>query len=167
MSTETSTAEKGPIFARRPIKVICIGAGFSGIHLAARIRQYAPEVELCILERQSSIGGVWSSNTYPGVASDLPAHSYTLSWAPWPEWSRYYPNGEEVQRYLGFCAKKAHLDDYLRLGVSVQEAKWDEKTGLWDVTIKDEKSGKVSTESCNVLIGATGANSTPKSEYKK
>jgi cation diffusion facilitator CzcD-associated flavoprotein CzcO len=157
---------KGPSFERRPIKVICVGAGFSSIHLAARIRQYAPNVELLVIEKQDQLGGVWNAQRYPGVASDVPSHAYTLSWAPNPEWSRYYANGSEIQDYLLKCADMVHFRDNLRLSTSVDEATWDQQPGLWSVVLVDEKTGAKTTETANILISATGANSVPKSECR-
>lgn len=48
----------------RPIKVICIGAGFSGILTAIRFPQRIPNLELVIYEKNSDIGGTWYENTY-------------------------------------------------------------------------------------------------------
>lgn len=47
----------------RPIKVICIGAGFSGILTAIRFPQHIPNLELTIYEKNPEIGGTWYENT--------------------------------------------------------------------------------------------------------
>ena len=53
---------------RRPIRVIVIGAGISGIISTIRIAQRIPNAEIQIYEKNTDIGGTWFENTYPGVA---------------------------------------------------------------------------------------------------
>lgn len=48
----------------RPIKVICIGAGFSGILTAIRFPQRIQNLDLVIYEKNDDIGGTWYENTY-------------------------------------------------------------------------------------------------------
>lgn len=43
----------------RPIRVICIGAGVSGILTAARSPKEIPNIKLTIYEKNSDIGGTW------------------------------------------------------------------------------------------------------------
>jgi NAD(P)-binding Rossmann-like domain len=63
----------------RPIKVIVIGAGFSGIYCGIRIPQRIRNVDLTIYEKNSGIGGTWWENRYPGCACDIPCKIYFLS----------------------------------------------------------------------------------------
>lgn len=56
--------ENSAIDQPRPIKVICIGAGFSGILTAIRFPQKIPNLELVIYEKNADIGGTWYENTY-------------------------------------------------------------------------------------------------------
>lgn len=49
----------------RPIKVIIVGAGFSGIAAGIRFLQRVPNVEIVIYEKNDGIGGVWWTNRYP------------------------------------------------------------------------------------------------------
>jgi hypothetical protein len=59
----------------RPMKVIVIGAGFSGVYMGIRIPQRLKNVELCIYEKNAGIGGTWWENSYPGCACDIPGES--------------------------------------------------------------------------------------------
>lgn len=52
----------------RPLKVIHIGAGISGILAAIFYPQYAPNIELVIYDKNGDVGGTWWENRYPGVA---------------------------------------------------------------------------------------------------
>lgn len=61
-----------PIFTRRKLRVVCIGAGLSGLTLAHKIKnEYAlgeKDVDFTIYERNNDIGGTWLENVYPGAA---------------------------------------------------------------------------------------------------
>ena len=46
----------------RPLKVICIGAGYSGILTAIRLPQRIPNLELAVYEKNEDIGGTWFEN---------------------------------------------------------------------------------------------------------
>ena len=62
----------------RPMRVICIGAGISGIIAAIRFPQKLKNFELQIYEKNNDIGGTWLKNRYPGCACgrSLPSSSY-------------------------------------------------------------------------------------------
>ena len=49
----------------RPVKVIIIGAGFSGIAAAIRLLQRVPNVDIVVYEKHDGVGGTWWSNRYP------------------------------------------------------------------------------------------------------
>lgn len=65
---------------RRKLRVVTIGAGFSGLMFAHKLQhQHADVGELVdhqIYEARHSVGGTWLVNTYPGVQCDVPAHIY-------------------------------------------------------------------------------------------
>jgi hypothetical protein len=67
-------------FTPRKLRVVTIGAGFSGLLMAHRLQHRFPEmqdiVEHTIFEARHKIGGTWLVNTYPGVQCDVPAHTY-------------------------------------------------------------------------------------------
>ena len=69
------------------VDIAIIGAGFSGLGLAVRLREQGVE-DFVILERNADVGGTWWANTYPGCACDVPSHLYSFSFAPNPDWSR-------------------------------------------------------------------------------
>lgn len=64
-----------PVDHARPLRVIVIGAGFSGIYLGIRIPQRLRNVELVIYDKNPEVGGTWYENKYPGVACDVPCMS--------------------------------------------------------------------------------------------
>ena len=52
----------------RPLKVVYIGAGISGILAAIKFRQTVPDIDLVIYEKNPGLGGTWYENKYPGCA---------------------------------------------------------------------------------------------------
>lgn len=56
-----------PMGFSRPIKVLCIGAGFSGLALAHEVETgQLQNVDLIVYEKNAAIGGTWFENRYPG-----------------------------------------------------------------------------------------------------
>lgn len=51
-----------PIDQGRPIKVVCIGAGMSGIICGVRFPQRIRNLDLTIYEKNDDVGGVWYEN---------------------------------------------------------------------------------------------------------
>ena len=71
------TNNESPIDHSRPMRVIVIGAGFSGIYLGIRLPERLRNIDLCIYEKNAGVGGTWWENRYPGCACDIPC-SYRL-----------------------------------------------------------------------------------------
>jgi hypothetical protein len=48
-----------PVENQRPLRVIVIGAGYSGIYLGIRIPERLRNVDLVIYEKNAGVGGTW------------------------------------------------------------------------------------------------------------
>jgi hypothetical protein len=56
-----------PMRTSRPLKIICCGAGFSGLNFAHEVETGGIEnCNLTIYEKNASLGGTWFENAYPG-----------------------------------------------------------------------------------------------------
>ena len=134
--------------------IIVVGAGFSGLGVAIRLKQegYGPFV---VLERSQEVGGVWRDNTYPGCACDVQSHLYSFSFAPNPRWSHTYSPQAEILDYLRQCVTRFDLGPHLRPGVEVTRANWLEDKRIWWV---ETSSGLFS---CDFLVAAMGGLSEP------
>ena len=63
-----------PLGTVRPLKIICIGAGFSGLAFAREVETgNLKNVDLTVYEKNSEVGGTWWENRYPGYIS-FPYH---------------------------------------------------------------------------------------------
>lgn len=64
---------EAPVFSPRKIKVVCVGAGFSGLMLAYKWKHHKLKefINLTIYEKNPEVGGTWYENRYPGVGCDV------------------------------------------------------------------------------------------------
>ncbi|KAI1613103.1 hypothetical protein EDD36DRAFT_488132 [Exophiala viscosa] len=145
-----------PIDANRKIKVVCLGAGYSGILTAIRFPQHIPNLELVIYEKNADIGGTWYENRYPGIACDIPSHVYQFTFESNPNWSRFYATGGEIQEYLKDVAWKYDVEKYVRFRHYFQRAEWDESIQQWRIEVTDLNTNKTVTDTCDILLKGTG-----------
>ncbi|KAF2090198.1 FAD/NAD(P)-binding domain-containing protein [Saccharata proteae CBS 121410] len=145
-----------PIENQRPMKVIVIGAGFSGIYCGIRIPERLRNVELVIYEKNEGVGGTWYENRYPGCACDVPSHSYQYSFEPNHNWSSLYAPSYEIQAYLAGVVKKYGADRFIKLGHQIVESRFHEKEGKWHVKVKNLGTGEMFEDVGDVVISARG-----------
>jgi cation diffusion facilitator CzcD-associated flavoprotein CzcO len=96
------------------LRFVIIGAGMAGLLAAIRLKERG-DGDFVIYEKGDKVGGTWRENTYPGLSCDTPAHSYTYSFAPNPDWSAYYAPGPEIREYFERVTEQYRLRDYIRL----------------------------------------------------
>ncbi|HKY89505.1 MAG TPA: NAD(P)/FAD-dependent oxidoreductase [Nevskiaceae bacterium] len=114
------------------VEVLLIGAGVSGLCVAARLRE-AGVASFVILEKAATLGGTWRDNRYPGCACDIPAHLYSYSFEPNPAWSRMFAPQGEILAYLQRMAERRDLVSRIRFGQEVASLRWDDGAGCWNV----------------------------------
>lgn len=61
-SQHTSRLNETPVENFRPMRVIVIGAGYSGIYCGIRIPERLRNVDLCIYDKNAGVGGTWYEN---------------------------------------------------------------------------------------------------------
>ncbi|VDC04248.1 unnamed protein product [Peniophora sp. CBMAI 1063] len=120
---------------RRPIKVVCIGAGYSSIALAIQLKQTIDNLDLTIYEKEDGLGGVWYANRYPGLTCDIPSHCYQFSFEPNPDWSSFYAPGPEICAYLSHVSDKYEVTPHIRLKHTLLSAVWDDENNKWRLRI--------------------------------
>lgn len=126
-------------------KVIIVGAGPSGLILAARLRRLG--IRFVIAERGNDVGGVWRDNRYPGAGVDTPNHAYSFSLGTRYPWSRNFSPQEELLDYFRLSAVEFGLADHIHFGADVKGARWNSDESRWIVdvqvssTVKEEWTG--------------------------
>ena len=136
------------------VRVIIIGAGMAGILAAIRLREYGYE-NFVIYEKSDRVGGTWRENTYPGLACDVPAHLYTYSFEPNPDWSHTFAPGPEIQTYFEGVAKKYNVTEKIRFNEGIPHCEF--ANGKWKI-----RTSKGREDEAEVVIAATGVLHHPK-----
>lgn len=119
----------------RSLRYAVVGAGMAGILAAIKLKQRGED--FVVYEKASRIGGTWRENRYPGLTCDVPAHAYTYSFEPYPEWRSFYATGPEVQGYFEHVVAKHGLAPFIRFDTEVIGFDWNESADTWTVTLAD------------------------------
>ena len=117
---------------------LIVGAGFSGLGAAVKLRQAGVD-DVVIIERSDRVGGTWRDNTYPGVACDIPTMLYSFSFADNPTWSRMYPSGAEIYAHIEELTDRHGLRPLIRFGTEITGLSFDERSGVWTATTKGRR----------------------------
>ena len=136
------------------LRAAVIGAGFGGVGAAIRLRQMG--VQVTVLERADSLGGVWRENDYPGAACDVPSYLYSYSFAPKRDWTRKFSHQPEILEYLADVATRFGVLEHVRFGTTVLSATFDEDRAVWTVELAGGESLTV-----DILVTACGQMSAP------
>jgi len=134
-------------------EVVVIGAGLSGVCAAIKLAQ-AGINNVRVFEKASDVGGTWRDNRYPGVACDVPSHLYSYSFAPNPDWSRWYAPGPEIWDYVRKCAVDFGVYDQITFDTTISSAVW--QVDRW---VLHDSSGETLTSKS--VISALGGLHTP------
>jgi cation diffusion facilitator CzcD-associated flavoprotein CzcO len=136
------------------LRVVVVGAGFSGLSVASRLRERGEE-DFVVLERGGNVGGVWRDNKYPGVACDVPSHLYSLSFAPNPEWDRAFSSGAQIKDYLESVVRDRGLGPRISLREELLDAAWDDNAEAWSIVTTRRRL------SADVLVSCAGPLTEP------
>ncbi|KAF2641018.1 FAD/NAD(P)-binding domain-containing protein [Massarina eburnea CBS 473.64] len=143
----------------RKLKVLTIGAGFSGIQSAYQIQKHCENIEFVIYEKNPDIGGTWLENRYPGCACDVPSHAYTMNFALNPDWPRFFSYAPDIHAYLSKVCEVFGLRKYMTFNTEAVRAEWQDGCGKWKVTLRQTSPGgqtREFEEECDLLLYATG-----------
>ncbi|KAK5415662.1 hypothetical protein LTR06_003712 [Exophiala xenobiotica] len=154
----------------RPLKVIYIGAGVSGICAAIQFPKAVPNLELAIYEKNADVGGTWFenrlrlrySNWGPRPAlptdsfTDIPAHSYQLSYESNVEWSKFYAGAPEILEYWRKVADKYDIRKYMNFNRKCIEARWNEETCKWHAKFQKVGSDEIVEDVGDVFMMGSG-----------
>ena len=68
----------------------------------------------------------------------MPTPYYSFSFAPKPDWSRFYAPHDEIRAYLEDCADRFGVRPHLRLNTEVTALDWLADEQRWRVEIGGE-----------------------------
>ena len=132
-----------------------VGAGFGGIGLGIKLKEAGIE-SFTIFEKAAGVGGVWRDNSYPGLTCDVPSHLYHFSFEPNHDWSRRFPQRDEILAYLERTTDRYALREHMRFATEVASADFDDERGVWVLRLVGGEEHEA-----DVLVTATGQLSRP------
>lgn len=136
------------------LSIAVIGGGPAGIATGHELLAQG-FTNFTIYEATDAVGGTWHIHTYPGLACDVWAHSYTFTYRPNPEWSASFVEQPEIEAYLQQCAREFGLEQHIRLNSRIAKA-----------TLLDGASWRLETDTGeafehDIVINAMGNQHTP------
>jgi len=131
----------GTADADAPLDVVIVGAGISGIGMAAHMQAMCPDRRYLVLDRRERIGGTWDLFRYPGVRSDSDMHTLGFVFEPWTH-EKSIADGPSILEYLDRIADERGIRPHIRFGTQVLAADWDSAAALWrlDITTPQGRS---------------------------
>ncbi|MFY8194837.1 MAG: flavin-containing monooxygenase, partial [Novosphingobium sp.] len=133
--------------------VLIVGAGISGIGMAAHLGMMCPDRTYTVIEGRDDIGGTWDLFRYPGIRSDSDMHSLSYHFEPWTG-NETLASGERIKDYVRRVTQKYGVAEHIRFGTKVRSAEFDSTTGCWKVALED--AAGISEVSANWLYLAAG-----------
>jgi len=149
------TITEAPVFTKRPLRMIIVGAGAAGLQIAYKAERQLENVTFQIYEKNDDVGGTWLENRYPGCTCDIPSHSYQWSFARSSEWTSYYSSAEEIWRYMKKWAVETGIEKHVAFKHKVQQAKWIGEESIWEVKVT-RPDGTTFVDRAEVLASCHG-----------
>ena len=138
----------------KQIDILIVGAGISGIGVAAHLSKNSPQRSFEIIERRESFGGTWDLFKYPGIRSDSDMSTFGFNFKPWQS-SKVLADGASIKGYVAEVLEEFKLKEKIRFNHRVRTANYDSSIKKWIVEVEDS-SGKLNTWQANFVIGCTG-----------
>ena len=137
----------------RPLDVLIVGAGLSGIGAAWHLQDRLPALSYAIWEARDAIGGTWDLFRYPGIRSDSDMHTLGYRFRPWTQ-AKSIADGPSILQYVRDTARDAGIDRHVRFGRMVTAVEWSSDEALW--TIRAQQDGEEVTVRARFLYMNAG-----------
>lgn len=138
----------------KQVDILIVGAGISGLGIAAHLSKSCPHRSFEIIERRESFGGTWDFFKYPGIRSDSDMSTFGFNFKPWQK-SSVLADGASIKGYLGEVIDDFNLKQKIHFEHRVLSANYDSATKKWSVVIENAAKKK-ETWVANFVLGCTG-----------
>ncbi len=134
--------------------VLIVGAGISGIGMAAHMKMKAPNHTFAIVERRENLGGTWDLFRYPGIRSDSDMHTLGFDFEPWRH-EKSIADAPAILEYLNRIVDERGIREKIRFGHKVISANFREDEARWHVEMELE-DGSTTRLTANFLYLGSG-----------
>ncbi|MFT3726488.1 MAG: NAD(P)/FAD-dependent oxidoreductase [Terricaulis sp.] len=126
-----------PVKPREPkrdhVTFACIGGGFAGLLVGARLKEAGVD-DVRIVEKGGDFGGTWYWNRYPGAQCDTASMVYMplleeTNWMP----TEKYAHGPEILAHCQRIGKQFDLYKNALFHTEVTDLEWDDVHSRWIV----------------------------------
>ena len=138
----------------KQVDILIIGAGISGIGVAAHLSQNCPQRSFEIIERRQSFGGTWDLFQYPGIRSDSDMSTFGYNFKPWKK-TNVLADGASIKDYLEEVIQEKALHSKIHFQHRVLSANYDSQTRKWTLRIENAEQ-QIETWVANFVLGCTG-----------
>ena len=146
---------------------LIIGGGLAGLSVLGRLAALHVQNPI-LVDNHAAIGDTWTKSRYESVKLHTArAYGHLPFERTFPDAEYdYFLSSKDLQRGYGGWVERFGLSKYLKLGWTVEKARWDDGQKLWNVTLKaSAKNDDVQNGSSNTyssletkhLIFATGS----------
>ncbi|MCO5562936.1 hypothetical protein L7F22_016572 [Adiantum nelumboides] len=135
------------------LDVVIIGAGIGGDSAGYYIG-HKTKRSFAIFESRQSLGGTWSTFSYPGIRSDSDMFTLSFPFNPWSK-SNTVAEGDEILEYIKETAKKFGIDKSINFGHTATNLEWSSQDQRWTSEFKKSDGTSVVITS-RFLMVATG-----------
>jgi cation diffusion facilitator CzcD-associated flavoprotein CzcO len=111
-------------------EVIVIGAGVTGIGVSYYLSK--ANIPHLVLEKSQELGGIWSSQRWPGIRCDSLIVKYSYSFRPFLS-DQCLVSGQTIAQYLRDAARELGMSKKIRFGVDVARADYRSDEQMWRV----------------------------------
>ncbi|MDP2130268.1 MAG: NAD(P)/FAD-dependent oxidoreductase [Erythrobacter sp.] len=115
--------------------VLIVGAGISGIGMAAHMKMKTPHHSYAIVEQRDNLGGTWDLFRYPGIRSDSDMYTLGYEFEPWRE-KETLAQRDRILRYLKGVVDKYGIRPNIQFGKKVLSASFDSARSLWTIELE-------------------------------
>lgn len=133
--------------------VLIVGAGISGIGMAAHMGMKAPHHSYCIVERRNNLGGTWDLFRYPGVRSDSDMHTLGFDFEPWRH-EKSIADAPSILDYLDRIVDERGIREHIRFGLKVISADFRHDDGRWHVELENADGSHTRMTANFLYLGA-------------
>ncbi|MAY20880.1 MAG: FAD-containing monooxygenase EthA [Erythrobacteraceae bacterium] len=133
--------------------VLIVGAGISGIGMAAHMTDKSPHHSYAIVEQRENLGGTWDLFRYPGIRSDSDMHTLGFDFEPWRH-EKSIADAPSILAYLNKIVDERGIRQNIRFGHKVISADFRNDEARWHVEMEKEDGSRTHLTANFLYLGS-------------